>query len=68
VQLNRETITFGTLTAAVLAWEQKNATVGVFARPNGMTLQIVINSATGKGTWTLSGEPGQAVGTLAVEK
>lgn len=68
VQFDRETITFGTVTAAVLAWEQKNATVGLFARPNGMNLQIVLDSATGKGTWTLSGEPGQAVGTLTVEK
>jgi len=68
VQLNRETITFGTLTAAVLAWEQKDATLGVFARPNGMNLQIVLDSTSGKGTWTLSGHAGQAVGTLALEK
>lgn len=68
VQLTRETIMFGTVTATVLAWEQKDATLGVFARPNGMNLQIVLDSATGKGTWTLSGEAGQATGTLTVKK
>jgi hypothetical protein len=68
VQLTRETITFGTVTATVLAWVQKDATLGVFARPNGMNLQIVLDSATGKGTWTLSGEAGQATGTLTVKK
>lgn len=67
-QLNRETITFGTLTTAVLVWEQKDAALSAFARPNGMNLQIVLDSATGKGTWTLSGEAGQAMGTLTLEK
>jgi hypothetical protein len=68
VQVNRESITFGTMTAAVLAWEQKDATLGVFARPNGMNLQIVLDSTSGKGTWMLSGEAGQATGTLTVKK
>jgi hypothetical protein len=68
VLVSRETITFGPLTAAVLAWEQKGATLGVFARPNGMNLQIVLDSTSGKGTWTLSGQEGQAIGTLTLEK
>lgn len=68
VQWDRETVTFGPLTTPVLLWEQPNNSIGLFARPQGMNLQIVFDSTTGRGTWTLSGPQGQAVGSLTVER
>ena len=67
IKWDRQTITFGGLTATVDLWEEKNGALGIFARPNGLNLQIVFNTTTGAGSWTLVGEPGQASGTLVVE-
>jgi hypothetical protein len=67
IRWDRQTITFGDLTANVTLWQETNGSIGIFAKPNGLNLQIVFNTSTGAGTWTLSGEPGQASGTLAVE-
>ena len=67
IKWDRQTVTFGTLTATVDAWEQTNGSLGIFARPNGLNLQIVFDTMTGAGSWTLAGEPGQASGTLVVE-
>jgi hypothetical protein len=67
VKWDRKSVTFGALTASVLAWEEANGSIGIFARPNGLNLQIVFNPATGAGSWTLSGDPGQASGVLMVE-
>ena len=64
VKWDRETLTFGSLTTPVLIWDAKGTSLGVFARPNGMNVQIVFDTATGQGTWTLSGLPGQANGKL----
>ena len=68
VKWDRDTLTFGSLSAPVLAWDLKGTTLGVFARPNDMNLQIVFDTATGRGTWTLSGQPGQATGSLTAER
>jgi hypothetical protein len=68
VKWDRTTITFGTLSAPVLLWEATNGQIGIFAKPNGLSLQIVFDTTTGKGTWTLSGDPGQASGTVTVER
>jgi hypothetical protein len=68
VQWDRETVTFGPLTAAVVIWQPQNSSIGIFARPRGMNLQIVFDPTTGRGTWTLSGVQGQAVGALRVER
>jgi hypothetical protein len=51
----------------VILWQDTNGSVGIFAKPNGLNLQIVFHTADGSGTWTLSGEPGEASGTLVVE-
>lgn len=59
-----ETLTFGPLTAAVLLYDAKGSTVGVFAKPNGLSVQVVFDTATGRGSWSLSGMPGQASGIL----
>ena len=67
IKWDRQTVTFGALTATVDAWEQTNGSLGIFARPNGLNLQIVFDTTTGAGSWTLAGEPGQASGTLVVE-
>lgn len=64
VKWDRETLTFGSLTTPVLLWDAKGTSLGVFARPNGMNVQIVFDTSTGQGTWTLSGLPGQANGKL----
>src|SRR5262245_28257564 len=64
VRLTRESLTFGPLTSPVLIWEQKGDTIGAFARPDGMNLQILFNVNDGKGSWTLTGIPGEAAGTL----
>ena len=66
IDMTKEAITFGPLTAPVSIWEVHESSIGVFARPDGMNLQIVLDPATGKGTWTLSGIPGQGSGTLQV--
>ena len=68
VKFDRTTITFGDLSAPVLLWQTTDGSglIGVFARPNGLNLQIVFDPADGKGMWTLSGIPGQASGTLTV--
>jgi hypothetical protein len=66
VKWDRTTVSFGDLTASVALWEETNGSIGIFARPNGLNLQIVFNPSTGAGTWTLSGEPGQASGTVTV--
>jgi hypothetical protein len=66
VKWDRKTIAFGDLTASVVLWEETNGSIGIFAKPDGLNLQIVFNASTGVGTWTLSGEPGQASGTLVV--
>jgi hypothetical protein len=58
--------TFGDLSATVILWQENNGSIGIFAQPNGLNLQIVFSMSTGTGTWTLSGEPGQASGTLKV--
>jgi hypothetical protein len=68
VKWDREKLTFGSLSAPVLAWDLKGTTLGVFARPNDMNVQIVFDTATGRGTWTLSGRPGQATGSLTAEQ
>jgi hypothetical protein len=68
VKWDKANLTFGELTASVLLWEETNGSIGVFARPNALNLQIVFNVSTGKGTWTLSGEAGQASGSLSVEQ
>jgi hypothetical protein len=68
VQWNHDTVTFGSMSAPVLIWQEKNNSIGVFARPSGMNLQIVFDSTTGRGTWTLSGVQGQAVGSVTVER
>jgi hypothetical protein len=68
VQLTPQTVTFGSMTTPALSWDAKDGSIGVFARPSGMNLQIVFDPATGKGTWTLSGEPGQATGSMTVTK
>jgi len=68
VKWDRQSITFGPLSAAVDIWEPKNGSVGLFGRPSGMNLQIVFDTTTGRGTWTLSGQQGQAVGSVSVER
>lgn len=68
VQWNQQALTFGSMTTPVLAWNEKDGAIGVFARPRGMNLQIVFNPSTGTGTWILSGEPGQATGSVAVAR
>ena len=68
VKWNPESVTFGPLVAPVLIWEPKGNTIGLFARPNGMNLSIVFDSTTGRGTWTLAGVQGQAVGSVTVER
>lgn len=68
VKWDRETLTFGSLTTPVLIWDAKGTSLGVFARPNGMNVQIVFDTATGQGTWTLSGLPGQANGKLTATR
>jgi hypothetical protein len=68
VKWDRETLTFGSLSAPVLAWDLKGTTLGVSARPNDMNVQIVFDTATGRGNWTLSGRPGQATGSLTAER
>lgn len=68
VKWDRETLTFGSLTAPVLIWDMKGTALGVFARPNGMNVQIVFDTATGQGTWTLSGLPGQATGSVTATR
>jgi hypothetical protein len=67
VQWNRGTLTFDRLTAPVLIWQPQGDSIGVFARPDGMNLQIVFDTKTGRGTWSISGAAGQAAGTLVVE-
>jgi hypothetical protein len=67
VQWNRVTLTFDQLTAPVLTWQPQESSIGIFARPQGMNLQIVFDTKTGLGTWTLSGVQGQAAGTVVVE-
>jgi hypothetical protein len=52
----------------VLIWQENNGLIGIFAKPKDLNLQIVFDPATGKGSWTLSGIPGQASGTLTVER
>ena len=68
VKWDRETLTFGSLTTPVLIWDAKGTSLGVFARPNGMNVQIVFDTSTGQGTWTLSGLPGQATGKLTATR
>jgi hypothetical protein len=68
IKWDRKTVTFGDLTAAVILWEDTKDSTGIFAKPNGLNLQIVFDRLTGSGTWTLSGEAGQASGTLVVEQ
>jgi hypothetical protein len=70
VKWDRATVTFGNLSAPVQLWEVADATglTGIFAKPNGLSLQIVFDPATGKGTWSLSGIPGQASGTVTVQR
>ena len=50
----------------MLIWQENNGHIGIFSKPNDLSLQIVFDPTTGKGTWTLSGIPGQASGTLTV--
>ena len=61
-------MTFGDLKATVVLWEETNGSIGIFAKPNGLNLQIVFEASTGAGTWTLSGEAGEASGSLKVER
>ena len=68
VKWNREELTFGPITAPILIWEPKGDTIGLFARPNGMNIQIVFNVTDGTGTWSLSSAQGQATGTVAVQR
>jgi len=68
VRLTRESLAFGPLTSPVLIWEQKGDTIGAFARPDGMNLQILFNVNDGKGSWTLTGIPGEAAGALTVAR
>ena len=68
VKFDRNTITFGSLTTPVLLWNEENSLVGVFGRPNGSNLQIVFDRTTGKGNWTLDGVPGNATGSLTLQK
>lgn len=68
VKWDRETLSFGSLTTAVLIWEATGTSLGVFARPNGMNVQIVFDTATGQGTWTLTGPQGQANGKLTATR
>ena len=68
VQWDRQNVTFGPLSAPVSIWQEQNGSIGLFARPNGMNLQIVFETSTGRGTWTLSGIEGQAVGSVSVER
>jgi hypothetical protein len=56
VTIEGDTIQFGPLKATILIRDARS----VFARPDGMNLQIMLES----GTWSLSGEPGLAHGTL----
>jgi hypothetical protein len=65
---DRNTLTIDTLAAPVLIWDQKGTTLGIFAKPNGMSVQIVFDTATGRGSWTISGMPGQASGTFTAIK
>jgi hypothetical protein len=70
VKWDRATVTFGDLNAPVLLWQVADGTglIGIFARPNNLNLQIVFDPVTGKGTWTLAGIPGQASGSVTVER
>jgi hypothetical protein len=68
VQWDRQSITFGPLFAAVDIWQPQNGSIGLFGRPSGMNLQIVFDTTSGRGTWTLSGPQGQAVGSVTVER
>jgi hypothetical protein len=68
VTWNRETLTFGSLSSPVLSWDLQGTTLGVFARPNDMNVQIVFDTATGLGSWTLSGRPGQAKGSITAQR
>lgn len=68
VIVNRETLTFDSMTTPVLMWEEKGDTIAVLARPRDMNVQIYFSASTGQGTWTLSGVPGQASGEVAFNK
>jgi hypothetical protein len=68
VKWDRKMVTFGDLTASVILWEETNGSIGIFAQPAGLNLQIVFDTTTGVGSWTLSGLSGQASGTLMVER
>lgn len=56
VTIEGSTIQFGPLRATILIRDERS----IFARPDGMNLQIMLES----GTWSLSGQPGIAQGTL----
>ena len=58
VRIGEGRITFGPLTADVLIQDARS----VFARPDGANLQLLFDG--NGGSWTYSGEAGQASGTL----
>ncbi len=58
VRISEGRITFGPLTAEVVFQDAK----GVFARPNGASLQLVFDD--NGGSWSYSGGAGDAGGTL----